>query len=71
MTYQEIIDYYGTPSAVAKSLGLSVTAVTDWKKKIQVPLGRQAQIAALSNGALSAETTPHKEYWARTKKGEV
>ena len=58
MTTQEAIDYYGGDrNALARALGVWVTATYQWG--VEPPLLRQYQLEKLSNGKLTAENADH------------
>ena len=51
MTKDDVIDHFGSPSAVARALGIDPAAVSQWD---EVPPLRQYQIQVLTDGALVA-----------------
>jgi DNA-binding transcriptional regulator YdaS (Cro superfamily) len=53
MTKQQAIDHYGSAANLARALGISRGAVTNWGDKI--PPSRQWEIEVLTEGALRAE----------------
>lgn len=52
MTTNEVIQFFGSKSAVAKALRLSPAAISQWGE--QVPMRRQFEIEHVSGGALRA-----------------
>ncbi len=54
MTYQELIDFYGTQAKAAEALGLKQPSVAGWQKE-GVPAPRQAQYELLTDGRLKAD----------------
>ena len=54
MTYDELIEFYGTQKAAAEALGLSQPSLSEWKDK-GIPPPRQAQYELLTKGKLKAE----------------
>lgn len=55
MTIQDLLDHFGTQTAIAKALGTSVQVVSAWNAKNRVPLGRQYEIQVLTCGKLRAD----------------
>ena len=56
MTLNETLEHFKVgPSALAKKLGVTPGAVSQWKEKI--PETRQWQIELMTGGALKAEKT--------------
>jgi hypothetical protein len=53
MTYQQVVEHFGSCALAGKALGIDRKAVHAWKRK-GVPLLRQYQIQALTDGALKA-----------------
>lgn len=54
MSYEELIQHYGSQAAAARALGLKPPSVSEWKDK-GVPIPRQAQYELLTKGRLRAE----------------
>jgi transcriptional repressor of cell division inhibition gene dicB len=54
MTFQQVVDHFGSVRKIAEALGIGRKAVHAWKN-IGVPILRQYQIQTLTNGALVAE----------------
>lgn len=54
MTYDQVMDYFGTGYRVAVELGLSQGYPPDWKKKGYVPLKIQFKIEEYTKGYLKA-----------------
>ena len=50
MTKTEVVSHFGSLTAIAKALGLSVQAVQQWKET--PPLAQQFRLEALTNGVL-------------------
>jgi hypothetical protein len=55
MNMQDLIDHFGSQSAIAKALGTSDQVVSAWKVKNRIPLGRQYEIQILTAGKLRAD----------------
>ena len=62
MTYDQLTNHFGSPAKTARFFGVSRAAVAQWKE-LGVPIGRQYEAEARTNGALRAERTaePQKE----------
>lgn len=59
MTYQELLDHFGTQAAITRAFNergykLRQPSVAGWKKS-GIPEPRQFQIEVITNGALRAE----------------
>lgn len=55
MKVKELIDLYGSQTAAAKALGVSVVAVHKWVKAGVIPELRQYQIEKITKGKLKCE----------------
>ncbi len=55
MTYAELIEHYGTASEAARKLGVSRPLLSMWKKRGEIPVGRQALIQIQTRGRLRAD----------------
>jgi hypothetical protein len=53
MTFDELIDFYGSQAEAARRLGLSQPSVFDWKETT-IPYDRQCQVQIDSGGKLRA-----------------
>lgn len=53
MTYQDLIQHYGTQAAAAKALGLAQPSVHEWQHTT-IPYDRQCQIQVATGGRLLA-----------------
>ncbi len=53
MQYHQFIKHFGTATAAARILGISVQAISKWKRH-GIPLGRQYEIQVLTGGTLRA-----------------
>ncbi len=53
MTTDEVVDYFETQEAVAKALGITQSAVSQWDDR--PPMLRQYQIQVLTRGELRAD----------------
>ena len=53
MTYDQAIQYFGSMSALARAMGVSVPSVCDWRDGI--PEVRQYQIELATGGKLVAD----------------
>ena len=54
MTPQDLLQHFGSQSAIAKALGCKQQTVFEWFEKGQVPEGRQYQTELATGGALRA-----------------
>lgn len=54
MTLQDLLDHWGTVSAVARALGASDSTVSEWREQ-GVPDGRQYQAQLATKGRLQAD----------------
>jgi hypothetical protein len=54
MTFSQLVDYWGSISEVARALGKSHSAVTDWRET-GVPMGVQYQAQIASGMRLKAD----------------
>ena len=56
MTPQDLLNYFGTKSAIAHALGVSPASVAEWfYPGIGVPEGRQYQAQLATKGKLKAD----------------
>lgn len=55
MTMQDLLDHFGTQTAIAKAVGVSLQVVSAWNAKKRIPLGRQYEIQVLTAGKLRAD----------------
>lgn len=56
MTAQDLLQYFGTKSAIAHALGCSPASVAEWfHEGAEVPEGRQYQAQIATKGALKAD----------------
>jgi predicted transcriptional regulator len=53
MTTQDVLDYFQTQVAIAKALGITQSAVSQWDDR--PPMLRQYQIQVLTQGGLRAD----------------
>lgn len=60
MTYEDVIEFYGSAAKAARSIGVSKAAISAWKKKSGVPFLTQTYIQVLTKGKLKAEDRPKK-----------
>lgn len=51
---QDLIDYFGSQYRLAKALGVTKSAVSQWFTDGQIPPARAIQIEELSNGKFKA-----------------
>jgi hypothetical protein len=56
MTFSQLIEHYGTQQAAAAALGLTQTAVANWKARGRIPELQQLRIQHATNGKLRADT---------------
>lgn len=66
MTYDQLIEHYGTQKAAGEALGafgadeaVKQSSVAEWKEK-GIPAPRQAQYEILTEGKLKAERAPEE-----------
>mgnify|MGYP000946324714 CR=1 FL=1 len=57
MKISEVIEYYGGVADTARALNISYQAVQQWVEKGEVPEGRQWQLQAITDGALTVDQT--------------
>ena len=60
MTYDQLIEHYGSQAAAARALGLQPPSVYEWKEK-GIPLPRQAQYELDTAGVLKADRPAQRE----------
>lgn len=53
MTSKDVLDYFETQAAIAKALGITQSAVSQWDDR--PPMLRQYQIQVLTQGKLRAD----------------
>lgn len=53
MTFENVVDFFGTQSAMAEALGVDRAAVAQWKTD-GIPPARAIQIETLTNGLCKA-----------------
>lgn len=51
----DVINFYGTQTQAAKELGVSQSAISNWKRRGQIPPNRQASIQIRTKGKLRAD----------------
>lgn len=54
MTYQELVEHFGSPGQACRALGIARQVLHDWKRR-GIPWLRQCEIEVTSGGALKAE----------------
>lgn len=54
MTYDDVINHFGTQLAAAKALGLSQSSISDWKR-VGITNLRQLHVEAVTKGKLKAD----------------
>lgn len=60
MTFDELMQHFGTQTKAGDALGVAQTTVAEWKKT-GIPLPRQYQIQVLTGGILKADPTPKRK----------
>ena len=55
MTFDDVINFFGGPSGVSKTLKISPQAIHKWKRADFVPIKAQAKIEIITKGTLKAE----------------
>jgi DNA-binding transcriptional regulator YdaS (Cro superfamily) len=55
MNPKQVIDFFGTQTNTAKSLGIAQSSVAGWVQAGEVPMDRQYQIELASDGQLRAD----------------
>ncbi|MDR5867271.1 Cro/CI family transcriptional regulator [Halomonas koreensis] len=58
MKKADAIDHFGSPSKLAKALGITIQAIGQWGDT--VPRSRQYELEVLTAGALRADTSQRK-----------
>lgn len=66
MTYDELIDYFGSQGKAAHALGLSQPSVWAWKESGVPPL-RQIQAEELSRGKIKADPDVYEKLTKRAR----
>lgn len=56
MTYDDLLQKYGTASAAARGLGFSRQTVQNWKTRGRIPFSQQYTIQLKTKGKLKADT---------------
>jgi transcriptional repressor of cell division inhibition gene dicB len=54
MTFQELVDHFGSPRQVQEALGISKQLASYWKRA-GIPIGRQYEIQVLTGGKFRAD----------------
>ena len=54
MTPKDVLEYFGTQTAIAHAVGCKQSSVAEWFDKGEVPEGRQYQIELATDGRLRA-----------------
>ena len=54
MTFQDLVDHYGSQKQVAEALGISKQLASYWKR-VGIPIGRQYEIQILTGGKFRAD----------------
>ena len=57
MNFTTVLKQFGTHAALARALGVSVQAVSRWRKTGKIPIRRQYELQALSMGDLRVGPT--------------
>lgn len=60
MSYEDLINFYGSQAAAARAIGIKPPSLAEWKVK-GIPLPRQAQYELDSEGVLKAEKRAAEE----------
>ncbi len=60
MDFEQTIKTFGSQANLARAMGVSTAAVAQWRKN-GIPLGRQYQIQALTDGGLRVPPRPVME----------
>ena len=55
MTPEQVIEHFGSITAVATALKLQPPSVSGWKAQGKVPIDRQCQIEVITGGRLVAD----------------
>ena len=58
MTYEELIRHFGTQIAIAESIGMTQSAVANWKSRGRIPLHCQYQLERVTNRKLKMDEFP-------------
>lgn len=59
MTFDELINHFGTQQAAADAIGISQPSVSGWREG-GIPLPRQYQIQVITGGRLQATPIPRE-----------
>lgn len=60
MTFDELVEYYGSQAAAARAIGIKPPSVAEWKDG-GIPLPRQAQYEIDSGGKLKSDRPAERE----------
>jgi DNA-binding transcriptional regulator YdaS (Cro superfamily) len=55
MTYDQLINHFGTQLTAARAIAVSQPAMSNWKARGRIPLVQQLRIEVLTKGKLKAE----------------
>lgn len=61
MTYEEVVEYFGSSYKAAKSLGMCRNTPKNWRKWGYIPIEAQIRIEIYTNGELTADYSEIKE----------
>jgi len=60
MTPDDAKNFFSTQAAIARVLGISAPAVSEWFDVGRIPIGRQYQLELASGGRLKADLPPNR-----------
>ncbi|MGE6107873.1 Cro/CI family transcriptional regulator [Aeromonas sobria] len=66
MQKHDVLEHFGSITAIAKAIGVSHAAVSKWDKTI--PIGRAYQIEVLTGGQLKADVTAQPDQGRDTQR---
>jgi len=61
MTPQDLLNFFGTQSEIARALGCAQSSVSEWFDNGQIPEGRQYQTELATNGQLRASKPANRK----------
>lgn len=55
MKFEEVVEYFGSQSEIAREMGITRGAVHLWKVRQKIPTRKQKLMAEISGGKLKAD----------------
>ena len=62
MKTQDAIDYYGNQVELAKALGVTKQAITQWKETGILPIGRAYQMQVVTGGDMEVDPNQYENH---------